>query len=44
MKRITKSQLHGYPRPLMQRADWTNLNGEWDFVIDHKAEFAFKQV
>lgn len=44
MKRITKSQLHGYPRPLMQRADWTNLNGEWDFVIDHKAELAFKQV
>ncbi|MEM6980121.1 MAG: sugar-binding domain-containing protein, partial [Planctomycetota bacterium] len=22
-----------YPRPLMQRAQWTNLNGHWDYAI-----------
>lgn len=22
-----------YPRPLMQRADWMNLNGLWDFAV-----------
>ncbi len=24
-----------YPRPQLMRADWLNLNGEWDFEIDH---------
>lgn len=23
-----------HPRPQMQRADWQNLNGEWDFAFD----------
>ena len=23
----------GYPRPQMVRANWTNLNGEWDYAI-----------
>lgn len=23
-----------YPRPQFVRADWTNLNGEWDFEVD----------
>lgn len=23
-----------YPRPQLMRADWTNLNGEWEFEID----------
>ena len=23
-----------YPRPQMQRKDWMNLNGEWDFSFD----------
>jgi len=25
---------HGHPRPLLQRASWTSLNGAWDFVLD----------
>lgn len=25
---------NGYPRPQMVRADWTNLNGVWDFLFD----------
>jgi len=45
MKRnINNQQTHGYPRPLMQRADWTNLNGEWDFVIDAAAILTIKTV
>src|SRR5581483_7045304 len=26
---------HAYPRPQLQRRDWTSLNGEWDFALDH---------
>ncbi len=26
-----------YPRPQLVRDDWINLNGEWDFYIDHGA-------
>lgn len=22
-----------YPRPLLQREDWTNLNGNWDYAV-----------
>ena len=29
----------GYPRPQLQRAAWTNLNGQWDFAIDKVARF-----
>jgi hypothetical protein len=25
---------HGYPRPLLVRAEWTSLDGEWDFALD----------
>ena len=28
----------GYPRPQLQRAAWTNLNGEWSFAIDARGE------
>ena len=28
------SDAHGYPRPLLRREAWTNLNGSWDFAID----------
>ncbi|AKF03838.1 glycoside hydrolase family 2 protein [Sandaracinus amylolyticus] len=24
----------GYPRPLLRRADWTSLDGEWELAID----------
>lgn len=27
-------QIADYPRPLLYRKDWTNLNGEWDFAFD----------
>jgi beta-galactosidase/beta-glucuronidase len=25
-----------YPRPLLERADWINLNGEWDYAVKPK--------
>jgi hypothetical protein len=25
---------HGYPRPQLQRRNWTSLNGTWEFAID----------
>jgi len=25
---------HGYPRPMLRRREWTNLNGIWEFVFD----------
>lgn len=27
-------QLHSYPRPQLERAAWTSLNGPWDFALD----------
>ncbi len=27
-----------YPRPQMERADWTNLNGLWDYAVTAKEE------
>lgn len=30
--------LKNYPRPQMIRKEWSNLNGEWDFVFDDKGE------
>lgn len=29
----------GYPRPMLQRAEWYELNGVWDFVIDREGEW-----
>ena len=28
---------HRYPRPQLERKNWTNLNGTWDFAIDADA-------
>jgi beta-galactosidase/beta-glucuronidase len=28
-----------YPRPLLQRRDWTNLNGEWEFGAGERAVY-----
>ncbi|HEX8524455.1 MAG TPA: glycoside hydrolase family 2 TIM barrel-domain containing protein [Tepidisphaeraceae bacterium] len=28
---------HGYPRPQLQRDNWTSLNGRWDFAFDPEA-------
>ncbi len=33
----------GYPRPMLQRAEWTNLNGIWDFAIDPQATWTSPQ-
>ncbi|WP_455628700.1 glycoside hydrolase family 2 protein [Parabacteroides chinchillae] len=33
-----KNVLPEYPRPQMERADWVNLNGEWDYAIKPKGE------
>jgi Glycosyl hydrolases family 2, TIM barrel domain/Glycosyl hydrolases family 2, sugar binding domain len=35
----TGTELHGYPRPLLQRAEWFCLNGLWDFAIDAEARW-----
>ena len=29
----------GYPRPQLRRAQWTSLDGTWDFAIDPEAEW-----
>jgi len=31
--------LHEYPRPQLQRADWTSLNGAWRFALDPDARW-----
>ena len=39
--RIDDSAQHGrgYPRPQLRRADWTSLNGSWDFSFDITAKW-----
>lgn len=32
--KLSKGGDRGYPRPQLQRPNWTNLNGPWDFAID----------
>lgn len=27
-----------YPRPLMERSEWQNLNGEWEYAIQYKGK------
>jgi beta-galactosidase/beta-glucuronidase len=34
---LTDSSKHAYPRPQLERAEWTNLNGQWDFALDKEA-------
>ncbi len=34
MQTPTLLEGRGYPRPQLQRRNWTNLNGRWDFAID----------
>jgi beta-galactosidase/beta-glucuronidase len=33
-----KNVLPEYPRPLLERKDWQNLNGEWDYAIKPAGE------
>lgn len=30
---------HLYPRPQLERANWINLNGSWEFSLDHEARW-----
>src|SRR3954447_4772193 len=30
----TKTAARGYPRPQLQRDNWTSLDGPWEFAID----------
>ena len=30
---------HGYPRPQLERANWSSLDGTWDFIIDRDARW-----
>lgn len=33
-KKVTKDNVWSqYPRPMMKRSEWKNLNGEWDYAI-----------
>ena len=31
--------MHGYPRPQLERAEWTSLNGSWEFALDHECRW-----
>jgi beta-galactosidase/beta-glucuronidase len=33
------STKHGYPRPQLERAEWTCLNGPWEFALDPEARW-----
>lgn len=33
------NQSRGYPRPQLERAEWVNLNGTWDFAMDPEAKW-----
>ncbi|MBK9258509.1 MAG: glycoside hydrolase family 2 [Polyangiaceae bacterium] len=37
---MSRSYVHGYPRPQLRRAGWRSLNGTWDFALDHHARWA----
>jgi hypothetical protein len=36
-------EAHGYPRPQLERRNWLNLNGTWDFALDHAARWVEPQ-
>jgi beta-galactosidase/beta-glucuronidase len=37
MKSLTGT--HAYPRPLLERGEWTSLNGDWEFALDPEARW-----
>jgi beta-galactosidase/beta-glucuronidase len=37
------TEQHGYPRPLLRREQWLNLNGTWDFAIDRDGRWNLPQ-
>jgi beta-galactosidase/beta-glucuronidase len=34
---LSNSHTHGYPRPQLERSQWINLNGPWQFATDPEA-------
>ena len=39
-EKITTNNVHGeYPRPIMERSEWKNLNGLWDYAIRPYGDF-----
>src|SRR5688572_16837392 len=37
---MTTVSSHGYPRPMLERAEWVNLNGPWEFALDPDARWS----
>jgi hypothetical protein len=37
------TEQHGYPRPLLRRDRWLDLNGTWDFAIDRDGRWNLPQ-
>lgn len=35
----TTRRRHGYPRPMLERAEWWSLNGKWEFAIDAESRW-----
>lgn len=44
MGRPVESGAVGYPRPLLRRAEWTSLDGTWEFTIDPDASLRDRDV
>ncbi len=44
MKRPVESGAPGYPRPLLRRAEWTSLDGTWEFALDPEATCTHREV
>src|SRR5206468_6812312 len=38
-RRQTGASGRGYPRPMLERDDWTSLDGSWDFALDPEGEW-----
>lgn len=41
---VPRGRAAGYPRPLLQRSDWTVLDGSWEFAIDAGASLRADEV
>lgn len=38
LEKVDTIEQGGYPRPQLRRAEWTSLDGTWEFAIDTRAE------
>lgn len=43
MEIFAMAHLDYYPRPQLERREWTSLNGEWDFALDPEAVWTSPQ-